>query len=417
MRRVLLALLAAVLAVGLAWKVATLPGHVAIEFGGLGIEAPTAVAALALLLLIGVSYGVLRLTGILLTLPRRLRRWRAGVRRRQGDVAVTRALVALAAGEAAGARRESARARRALGDTPQTLLLAAQAGRLAGREDEADAIFRLLAAHRDAPLLGLRGLLQMAMARRDWSEAAALARRAEAAHPGAAWLREERARLAVRTGNWKEALLLAGPETPRAAFAAAAAAAEPDPAEALRLARRAWEADPKLTAAALAYATRLEAASHPRRARRVLRQAWRLAPHPDIAEAALAGTGTGLARLRAAETFLAETSAEPESHLLLARAALAAGLTGEARRHAEAARQTLNQRRVWMLIADIEEAEHGPSPAVRDALRHAATAEPDPAWRCAACGLEHAHWQPVCSGCGAAGRIVWEAAPAQTAAA
>src|SRR5439155_24956275 len=174
-----------------------------------------------------------------------------------GDVAVTRTLLALAAGERGDARREASRARRLLGDTPQTLLLAAEAGRLAGRDDEAQTAFRALAARQDAAFLGLRGLLRQAIEREDWAEAAALARQAEDVQPGAAWLRHERARLAVRAGNWSDALALADAEAPKAALAAAAAEAEPDASRALRLAKQAWQDDPSLPSAALAYATRL----------------------------------------------------------------------------------------------------------------------------------------------------------------
>ncbi|HUA76240.1 MAG TPA: hypothetical protein VMA86_01135, partial [Acetobacteraceae bacterium] len=68
-------------------------------------------------------------------------------------------------------------------------------------------------------------------------------------------------------------------------------------------------------------------------------------------------------------------------------------------------------RRLWLLIAEIARAEAGgkDSPAEREALRAAATAEPDPAWRCGECGGETATWQPLCPHCGTAGRLTWEA--------
>ena len=411
MRRLLSTLVVAAVVVAAAWWLASLPGQVTGQIGDLTIEVATPVFALGL---VAVAVAVAALfygLGWLATLPRRLRRRRVERFRRSGDAAVTRALVALAAGDAAGARRDSARARRLLGDTPQTLLLAAQAGRLAGLQTEAQSLFHALAERDDAPLLGLRGLLQQAVAAEDWTGAAALARRAEDAHPGAAWLREERAHLAIRTRAWKEALSLAGPDAPRAAYAAAAAAAETDPDEALRLARQAWKEDPTLSPAVLAYAGRLGAAGSDARAQSVLRDAWQASPHPDLAAAALAGITDPLQRLKAAEKLTAGKPDHPETHLLLARAALAAGLTGAARRHAERARQQLNQRRVWVLLADLEEQEHGYTEAVRDALRHAATADPDPTWRCAGCGRNHASWHPVCPNCGAAGRITWEGAP------
>ncbi|MGC8468818.1 MAG: hypothetical protein ACP5NI_02825, partial [Acetobacteraceae bacterium] len=84
--------------------------------------------------------------------------------------------------------------------------------------------------------------------------------------------------------------------------------------------------------------------------------------------------------------------------------------TGEARRHAEAAAGGLDQRRVWMLLAEIAEAEapEGSGAAASlAALRRAATAAPDPAWRCGVCGAEHASWHAACTNCGEAGSLNW----------
>jgi HemY protein len=392
-----------------AWWLALLPGTVSAEIGETTLEAPTPVVALGLVLLFVAFYLVVRLIGHILALPHHTRRWQGHRRRSGGDVAVTRTLLALAAGEGGDARREAARARKLLGDTPQTLLLAAEAGRLAGREDEAEAAFRALAARQDAPFIGLRGLLRQAIAREDWSEAAALARQAEAASPGAAWLRTERAQLAVRAGNWGEALALAGPDAPKATLGAAAAEAEPDPAKALRLAKQAWTADPALVPAALSYARRLRQAGKEGRAQDVVRTSWTANPHPDLAEFALAATPEPLARVQAAARLAKANPGHPESLLAQARAELDAGLTGEARRHAEAAREAgLNQRRLWLLLADIEHAEpHDDGTAGRDALRHAATADPDPTWVCQDCGTTYPAWRPTCTVCGHTGTIGW----------
>lgn len=407
MRRVILIVFVAAVVLAAAWWIAHLPGQVRFAVGAITVEASTPVVVLGGLVLLVVLYLLARLVILLVTLPRRLRRARAERRRRQGDVAVTRALVALAAGESSDARREAGRARRLLGDTPQTLLLAAQAGRLGGRDEEAEQCFRVLAERPDAAFLGLRGLLRQAVARQDWAEASALARRAEAAHPGAAWLREERHQLAIRSGAWKDAVLLAGPGAPGAAYGTAAAAAETDAAEALRLARQAWKKDPALAPAALAYAAGLRKDGKESRALGVLTRSWTAAPHPDLAAAALAPLTDPLARMKAAERLTAENPDHPESHLLLARCALEAGLTGEARRHAERAREKLNQRRVWTLLADIAEQDPADPEAVRDALRRAAAADPDPTWHCTSCGATQAEWHPVCPACGAPGRIVW----------
>jgi HemY protein len=412
MRRILWIIVVCALVLAAAWLVAGLPGHVTAEFGDTTVEAATPVVAFALIVLLVVVYVVVRLFAALIGIPGRTGRWRNARRHRAGETAVTRTLLALAAGDKGDARRESSRARRLLGDSPQTLLLTAEAGRLAGREDEAETAFRALTERQDAAFLGYRGLLRQAIGRQNWSEAATLARQAEAVHPGAAWLRQERSQLAIRAGHWAEALDLAEAGTPKAALATAAAQAETDPSKALQLARRAWRDDPSLAPAAVAYAERLRAAGKEKRAQRVLSHSWSIAPHPDLAACALAPVSDTMARVKAAQALTAANPSHVESRLLLAGTALAAGLTGEARHQAEAARAAgFNQRRLWLLLAEIEEEERCDTEAgrlaQRDALRRAASADPDPGWRCQSCHTPHDVWHPACPACGAAGSVRW----------
>jgi len=180
----------------------------------------------------------------------------------------------------------------------------------------------------------------------------------------------------------------------------------------VRLARQAWKADASLAPAALAYATRLRADGREARAQGVIRHSWALAPHPDLAAFALAPVTEKLARARAAQ-LLAEANPEHvESRILLARTALEAGLTGEARHQVTLAREAgLNQRRVWLLAAEIEEAEQAGSDAggiaVREALRQAASADADPEWRCTVCHTPGGAWYPACPSCGSAGSVRW----------
>jgi HemY protein len=412
MRRVLYVLVTCAVVLAVAWALAALPGRVSAEFGGTTVEMGTPIAALGLLLVFVALYAAFRMLGGMLRLRGSAARWDAERHRRRGDVAVSRALVALAAGDKGDARREAGRARRLLGDTPQTLLLAAEAGRLAGRDDEAEDAFRRLADRPDAAFLGYRGLIRQALTRQDWTEAAALARQAEATHPGADWLRHQRARLAIRAGHWTEALDLADNDIARAALAAGAADAEQDLARGTKLAREAWKADASLAPAALAYAARLRADGREPRAQAVIRHSWAIEPHPDLAEFALAPVTDRLARAQAAQRLAEANPEHAESRLLLARTALDAGLTGEARHQTTLARSAgLNQRRFWLLQAEIEEADQGGNDAgrlaARDALRQAATADADPEWRCAECHTSHAAWHPACTSCGTAGSLRW----------
>jgi HemY protein len=415
MRRVVSWLVTAAVAIAAAWWLASLSGHFSATIMGTTIETSAPIAVIVLVVLVLVVHLLLRLLFGILDLPMRYGRWRARRRRVAGDRATTRTLVALAAGEPGPARTEAARARRLLGDTAQTLLHAAEAARLSGHDDEAAALFRLLAAREDAGFIGLRGLFRQAMARQDWNQAAKLAQEAEQLHPGAAWLRAERSDLAVRLGNWQQAIALAGPGASTAAFAVAAAQDEPDTDRAVRMGRRAWKDSPGFVPAALVYARKLRESGRESKAQGVLRDAWKAAPHPDIAALAIASTTDPEARMQEGSRLVQANPTHPESLFLIASLALAAGHTDEARRHAEAARNAgLNQQRLWKLFSDIDLAEQGSTALANprlSALRSATTAQADPAWRCEACGSVETRWQPACPTCHTPGRIVWATAP------
>jgi HemY protein len=413
MRNVLALIVMAAVVVAGAWWIDHLAGAVHLTLGALVIDTPISIAVVALMLFAAVLYVVFRLLAAVFGLRHVVRRSGSRANQRRGEQAVTGTLLALAAREAGDARAQAARARRYLGDTPQTLLLSAYAGSIAGEEAEATEAFEKLAARKDAAFLGLRGLLSQAVAAGDWARANDLAKQAEKAHPGAAWIRAERTHLAVRTGDWHEALLLNRDAGPHAALAAAAAEVESDPSRATKLARDAFKRDPGLTPAAIAYARRLRSAGKEKAAQEVLRQSWARTPHPDLAELAMAPAPDRMARLKAGQALVRDIPENPDSHVLLGRLSLEAGLTGEALRHAEAAlRAGLTQRRVFALLADTAEAG-GHDEAYRDALKRASIAQGDPAWVCEACGVTHAAWHPACPHCHATGRVRW-AAPVTT---
>jgi HemY protein len=412
MRRALIYL--ALLAAGVAGVLylSKLGGSVEIRVADYEVTLHFAVALMILALLFLALHLILAMIGKLRRAPHHLRIKRDAKRRAEGDAAVTRALLALAAGSPDKARIEVRRARERLGETPQTLVLLAEAERLAGREDAAAEAFGKLAMREDAKFLGLRGLLRQAIQREDWPTAQRLAREAEAAQPGAAWLRQERETLALRTRDWREALALSAPGVGQAPLALAAALQENDPQRAQDLERQAFQADRGFAPAALAYASRLKRVASAKRAREVLREAWKASPHPDLAAAWLDGETEPLGRAKAAELLVQVNPKHPESLLLVGRLATEAGLTGRARQELDALVATGQaDRRAFLALSDLEEAEHGDSPEGRAAqarwLRAAATAAPEPRWRCAACGTDHEAWTPSCPKCSAVGTIAW----------
>jgi HemY protein len=407
MRAIFALIIVSAAAVAAGWWIEHLVGALTLQLGGTTVQAPLSVAVLALILLVVAVYVLTRLLATIFGLPGAFRRGGITRTRRRGDQAVTKTLIALAARDPADARKEAARARRLLGDTPQTLLLSAYAGNMSGDTGEAEAAFDKLAQRKDSAFLGLRGLLRLAIERDDFVRAAELARQAEAAHPGAAWLRGERTQLALRTGAWAEALQLTQEDAPKAGFGAAAAEAETDPAIAHKLAKAAFKRDPALSAAAIAYARRLRDGNREKAAQDVLRKSWGIAPNPELADFALLPAPDKRARLQSGFDLVKAAPDHPESQLLLARLSLEAGLVDDAHKHVQRARDGgLDQRRLHLLLADICEAE-GDDAAQRDALRSAAMAAPDPGWRCENCGSTLGGWAPACPVCTSVGRVKW----------
>ncbi len=391
-----------------------LGGSVEIRHGDLWIGLPLAAAILLLVAGFLLLHGLLRLWSWLLAWPARRRLRLERQDRTEGELALTRALVALAAGRAEAARIEVARARRLVGDNPQLLLLAAEAARAEGDEPAATEAFEALAAWPEARFLGLRGLLRQAEARGDWDAAREIAAEAQSAEPSAEWLRAERSEVARRRQDWGEALALSGKDAPRAALSLAAALQEKDPLRAAELERQAFLAEPGFAPGVLAHASRLLDTGHPRRARGVLQQGWNAAPHPGIAELLLGLDTDRIRRVRLVEELTRNTPAHPESRLLRARIAFEAGLTGRARHELTLWRETGQaDRRCYALLGEVERAEHGPDAArEREAgwLREAAAAPVEPVWRCGHCGAEHSEWKPLCGACGTAGAITWSGA-------
>lgn len=144
MRTVLFIIVAAIVCIAAAWWISALPGEVTMTIAGTTIQTSTPVAVGLLIVLFALLYLVVRLLALLLSIPRRHGRWQQGRRRAKGELSTHRALIALAADDPRAAMREADRSRRLLGDTPLTLLLAAQAGRSAGHDEDAAALFETM---------------------------------------------------------------------------------------------------------------------------------------------------------------------------------------------------------------------------------------------------------------------------------
>jgi HemY protein len=423
MIRILLFLLAlALVAFGIVWIVDR-PGEIAVTWQGYRIETTVALA-LGFVALAAVLLAVLLLLlRFLLRVPTLMARRAERRRRAKGYAALSRGMIAVGAGDAKLARRFSVEADRHLEQEPLTLLLAAQAAQLSGDRAGAESSFGKLAQDSATRLLGLRGLHVEAQRRGDPEAAIHFAQEAHRIAPlpwsakavldhYAAKSQWERALAALeshiaaklvdkKTGLRQQAVL----ET---AVALDKATQAPD--EALRLARqalrRASDLIPAVALAARLYARKGEL----RKAAKLIESAWQRQPHPELAEVYLdlrAGDSSA-DRLAKARTLAKLMPRDPESRMIVARAALVAR-DFKAVREAMAPLIGEDERptaRTCLIMAELEDAESGDQGQVREWLARSARAPRDPVWM--ADGVAAAHWAPASPVTGRLDAFVWQ---------
>jgi HemY protein len=396
---------AALIAVGFAW-VADRPGELAITWMGYRIETSVMVAALGVLALMVVVLLLWSLVRFIARSPEQVSLFFRHRRAMKGYLAISHGLIAVGAGNLRLARKSADEAGRLSPGDPLTLLLTAQSAQMAGDRAGAEDAFRAMASRDDTKALGLRGLYVEAQRRDDPRAALLAAEEAAKAEPSLAWAGEAVLDYRCATGDWAGALealerMKGALEKPmyrrkRAVLLTARALALGDiDRETSRAAvLEAVKLAPDLVPAAALAGRRLAEAGNMRRAGKILLAAWTVNPHPDIAEtyANLRFGDSARERLARVKKLAERVPGQLEGALALARAALEAKDFATARA-ALAPHVSAPTRRVAILMADIEEAEHGDQGRVREWMGRAMRAAGDPMWT--ADGVVSDRWLPV----------------------
>ncbi|NKB55300.1 MAG: tetratricopeptide repeat protein [Alphaproteobacteria bacterium] len=409
------------------------PGRVEIEAMGYRVETTVGVLIVAIVVL-SIAVAVLyRAWRSLRRAPRRLVEHRGTSRRQRGYQALTQGMVAVAAGDSREAMRFARKADSLLKEPPLTMLLSAQAAQLDGNEDAARGYFEAMLAEPDMAFLGVRGLLMQAVRRDDNQEALRLAGKAQTLRPNTPWVLKHLLDLQVDARQWdaadqtlRQAVKVGVVDAQagrrrRAALAVEAsweASARGDNAAATKRARAAYDLDPGLVPASVAFVKCLSESGKTRRAVKTLEAVWGRAPHPDLAAvyATLAGEDeVPLNRVKRFQCLATFHPDHPESHFALAEASFAAQLWGEARRHLDSVPAEQRSARFFRLMADLEEQEAGDYKAARRWLDEAASAAPEQAWYCSDCGSVADAWQACCPTCGAFAALDWRLPPGTAA--
>lgn len=415
----------ACLAFGAVW-LADRPGEISVIWQGYRIDTSVAIGAIGVVVLAFLVLLVWAVIRFVFGLPSAFSLSSRARRRARGFEAVSRGMVAIGAGDPIAAGRYTGEARRFVPNEPLTLLLEAQTAQLTGNRAQAEAAFKAMLDRSETRVLGLRGLFVEAKRRGDMPAARAFADDAVRRSPSLAWANDALLDFHTNAGDWqaartaverRAALRLADKaeaRRQRAVLLAAEAleARDREPERALAAALEAVKLAPGLTPAAALAGRMLSERGDVRKASKLLETAWREAPHPDVASAYLdvRPGDSAFDRLNRAQTLSKLRPADPESVLALAGAAIQA-------REFQKARETLKPLlaggpsvRACLLMAELEEAEHGAAGKVREWLARATRAPHDAAW--VADGLVSDHWMPVSPITGRLDAFVWTVPPA-----
>jgi len=405
------------------------PGSVSIQWQGLIIDVPLALALLASLLVIGACSLVYRGWLFLRRSPKILGHYRTEKRIHHGYEALSQGMVAVAAGDSHEARKHAQKADRLLENPGLTMLLNAQAAQLEGDENAASRFFDEMSKTKGMEFLGLRGLLNQAIGRGDTDEALNLAKQAYQLKPKTEWLAHNLFDLQLEKGQWAEAEHTLDTSIKhklvdskkgrhqktllwieRAGLAVDAGQLE----AAIKLLNQALKAEPTLVPAALSLSKLLHKTNKTRKAITVIENIWARNPQPEAYDLYLEfhAEPDALKRVNLAEKLAAKFPKHVESRIIIARAGLEAQLWGEARDELSVLIEEAPSARVFTLMAELVETENNDMAGAREWLRRAAQAAQNPAWVCDGCGDAAVDWSSVCRKCGNFDSKIWQI-PAQ----
>jgi HemY protein len=412
------------LGLGFAW-LADRPGDLELTFNGYRYEITLMVAAVAVTAVVAAVMIVWWLTKAIWNSPYTIARYFRVRRRDRGYQALSTGMIAAGAGDAAKARLLNKQAAKLIRSDQEPLinLLDAQTSLLEGDHDAARQKFEAMLDDPEMRLLGLRGLYMEAERLGDRAAARHYAGRAAEVAPQLVWASTATLEEKTERGDWDGALkLLDGQRSGRQIdrdvanrrravllTAKAMSLMDTDPLAAKNAALEANRLQPDLVPAAVTAAKALFRQNDIRKGAKILEASWKIEPHPEVGELYLHARPGDAAhdRLTRARKLEALKQNNPDSSMIVARAALDAREYREAREAAESAIRMQPREGAYLLLADIEEADSGDQGRVRQFLSKAVRAPRDPAW--VADGFVSDRWAPVSPITGKLDAFEWRA--------
>jgi len=409
------------IAAGFEWLKDT-PGELALTVGGTVYSVGLAQAALAVAILAVVSIIAYLILRTVWTAPgKALFAWRDRKVER-GRMAISEGLMAIAAGDLRRAELAAREALKRAPGAPLTALLQAQAAQLKGDRDAARDTFTAMLDSPTTRIAGLHGLFVEAERQGAAEAAHHYAQTAYEARPDTAWAVRALLRFQAGAGDWDAALATLARAADNRSIdkktardhravlltAKAMACEDTDTVNAKQAALEAHQLSPGLAPAAIVAGRILARLGEIKRAAKVLEASWKAAPHPELAEAyAHVRSGdSALDRMARMDRLAKMKPHHDEGRMALAAMAIEAREWQVARDALKPIITTRPTRNALILMAELDEAEHGDRGRVREWLDRAVRAPRDPVWT--ADGLILEEWAPVSPATGRIGAVEWK---------
>ena len=410
-------------------------GGATVSMGGMEYVLSPLKLVLAVLVLIVVLWVLLKVLSLLVATLRfingdetAISRYFSKNRERKGYQALSEGMMALASGDGSSAMNKAAKAEKYLAKPELTNLLTAQAAEMAGDRRKAEETYKKLVKDEATRFVGVRGIMKQKLADGDTDTALQLAERAFALKPKHEETQDILLKLQAQGEDWagarktlaaklKSGTLPRDVHKRREAVLALSQAegilGDGNDIEAREAAIEANRLSPDLIPAAVMAARSYIEQDQKRYAVRVLKKAWDAQPHPELAAtyAMIEPDETPAERIKRFAKLTKSTPDHAEAKMLNAELNIAAEDFPEARRAMGDLVETSPDARSLTIMAAIERGEGGSDAVVKGWLARALNAPRGPQWVCDACNHIHAEWEPVCGNCASFDTLSWKSPP------
>ncbi|MEO1139045.1 MAG: heme biosynthesis HemY N-terminal domain-containing protein [Pseudomonadota bacterium] len=413
-----------------------LDGGVRVQMAGQEYNLTPLMAVIGLVILVVAIWLLLKLAALLIAVLKfingdetAISRYFQRNRQEKGYQALSEGLMALASGEGDLAMSKASKAERYLKKPALTNLITAQAAEMSGNRRKAEEVYKRLLTNENTRFVGVRGIMRQKLADGDTETALKLAQTAFALKPRHEEVQDTLLKLQAQSQDWKGAretlsAKLKSGNLPRdvhrrrdAVLALSEAKGILDDGQSIEAREAAIEANrlsPDLVPAAVLTARGYIEQGSKRNALRVIRKAWDAQPHPDLAAvfAEIEPDETPTARIKRFAKLLKTHPDHRETKLIKAELEIAAEDFPAARRALGDLAEVEPDARALTIMAAIERGEGASDSVIKGWLARALSAPRGPQWVCDNCQNIHAEWAPSCDNCGAFDTLTWRAPPA-----